>query len=237
MSGAKGVSGPGLALLLSAVLLAGGPSHGQESDGSGVYATVGLGVLSVGNETGIGVPLGMTWLSTRHHFLVTVAPLDLGMLEGEDADPRYYRAVDAYGQRVCVDRSTGMAVSFYECSGGTDVRRSASAEVNVLPVETLIVAGKPAKLHLGLGFRWRGPRTAYGTVGMFAATRSGTSIGARVAMGRDFIFLGVGWGVNLRRALGGWQHQDRPRGPTPVTAPSLGGSRRKMLSISTSEAQ
>jgi len=196
------------ALLLSVLLLASGPSHGQEGDGSGVYATVGMGVLSVGNETGMGVPLGMTWLSTRYHFLVTIAPLDLGLLEGEDADSRYSRAL-VYGRQACVDRQTGLTVPYYQCSGGTDVRRSASAEVNVLPVETLLVAGKPAKVHLGLGFRWRGPRTAYGTVGMFATTRSGTSVGARVAMGRDYVFLGVGWGVNLRRILGrwGWQNQ------------------------------
>ena len=195
---------PAAALLLSALLLATGPGWGQERNGSGVYGTVGLGFLNLGREAGMGIPLGVTWLSPRYRFLATVSPLDLGLLEGDDVDPRYYSAINLYGQQVCVDGRTGMTVPYYECSGGTDVRRSASAEVNVLPVETVLVAGKPARLHLGLGLRWRGPRTAYGTAGMFATTRSGTSVGARVAMGRNYIFLGVGWGVNLMRVLGRW---------------------------------
>jgi len=190
--------------LLSALLLASGPGWSQEGDGSGVYGTVGLGFLNLGRESGMAVPFGVTWLSARYRFLATVTPLDLGLLEGDDVNPRYYSAVNLYGQQVCVDGQTGMSVPYYECSGGTDVRRSANAELNVLPVETLFVAGKPAKLHLGVGIRWRGPRTVYGTAGMFATTRSGTSIGARVAMGRDYIFLGVGWGVNLMRVLGRW---------------------------------
>ena len=96
---------------------------------------------------------------------------------------------------------TGDLVSFNRCAGSTNLLRSLSVDLNVLPVETVIVGNKPGSLHAGLGWRLNDPSTLYGTIGMFFPSHTGKAAAVRLSMGRRYIFLGFSWGVDVRRAL------------------------------------
>jgi len=194
----------GAAVVLSLLLIAASAPPGlAQREANALYVTAGLGVLNLEDGTGLGVPLGFTLLSTRLRILATVTPLDYGLME--DDDPRYLSIVDSYtGTAVCYDRSEDRYAPYYNCTPGTDFTRSGSAELSFIPIETVYFAGKVGRLHLGSGVRLQDPRTLYGTVGLFFDSASGTSAGGvRVAMGREFIFLGVTWGVSVRRLLRG----------------------------------
>jgi hypothetical protein len=148
------------------------------------------------------VPLGLTLLSTRFRILATVTPLDYGLME--DPDLRYELYRDRFGYSYCWDTVEERQVPNLSCTPGTDFNRSGSAELSFIPIETVYFAGKVGRLHTGMGMRLEDPRTAYGTVGLFFDSNSGSSAaGVRVSMGREFIFLGVTWGVNVRRILQG----------------------------------
>lgn len=195
-----------LALCLQ-VLLSGVPVQAQRlivedtTPPSGVFATVGVGVIDINKGTGLDIPFGVTAISPTKRILATVTFLDLGLLQGTDDNLRYQRLIDSRsGQQFCVDTTTGNLASFGRCSGDTNVLSSLSADINVLPVETVIVGNKPGSLHAGLGWRARDPNTVYGTIGMFFPSDSGRSAGVRLSMGRRFIFLGFSWGVDVRRA-------------------------------------
>lgn len=196
--------GWGRAAVLAALLIAAaaGPGRAQR-EANALYATAGLGILNLDEGTGLGVPLGFTLLSTRFRILATVTPLDYGLMEEDD--PRYLSIIDNYtGLAACYDRGDDTYVPYYRCTPGTDFRRSGSAELSFIPIETVYFAGKVGRLHTGVGMRLEDPRTAYGTVGLFFDSASGSSAaGVRVSMGRQFIFLGVTWGVNVQRVLQG----------------------------------
>lgn len=190
-----------LAVLLIAAAAA-APGQAQR-EANALYVTAGLGILNLEEGTGLGVPLGLTLLSTKLRILATVTPLDYGLME--DDDPRYLSIVDPYsGLAACFDRTDDEYVPYYRCTPGTDFTRSGSAEFSFIPIETVYFAGKVGRLHTGLGMRLQDPRTPYGTVGLFFDSASGSSAGGvRVSMGREFIFLGVTWGMNVRRLLRG----------------------------------
>jgi len=174
----------------------------DEMPPGGVFATVGLGVIDVEEGTGLGIPLGFTAISPRHRILATVNLFDLGLLQGSSQDQRYRRYFDTrFGQQLCVDTATNQLASFSRCAGDTNLLASLSADLNFLPVQTVIVGSKPGSLHVGLGWRMDDPRTAYGTLGMFFPSHSGRSASVRLSMGRRYIFLGFSWGMNVRRAL------------------------------------
>jgi hypothetical protein len=168
----------------------------------GVFATVGVGVIDVEEGTGLGLPLGITAISPTRRFLATINVLDLGLLQGSSQDQRYRQYFDTrFGQQLCVDTATNQLAPFGRCAGDTNLLRSLSADINFLPVQTVIVGSKPGSLHVGIGGRMDDPRTVYGTLGMFFPSHTGRSAAVRLSMGRRYIFLGFSWGMDLRRAL------------------------------------
>jgi hypothetical protein len=174
----------------------------DETPPGGIFATVGLGVIDVEEGTGLGVPLGVTAISPRHRILATVNLFDLGLLQGTSENQRYRQYFDTrFGQQLCVDTTTNQLASFGRCAGDTNLLRSLSADLNFLPVQTVIVGSKPGSLHVGMGWRMDDPRTVYGTLGMFFPSHAGRSASVRLSMGKQYIFLGFSWGMNVRRAL------------------------------------
>jgi hypothetical protein len=169
---------------------------------AGVFAMFGVGVIDIDEGTGLDIPLGITAVSPGHRILATVTLFDLGLLQGSSGDQRYRRLYDRrFGQEVCVDTATGQYTSFNRCAGSTNLLRSLSVDLNVLPVETVIVGNKSGSLHAGLGWRLNDPSTMYGTIGMFFPSHTGKAAAVRLSMGRRYIFLGFSWGVDVRRAL------------------------------------
>tara|TARA_B100000686_G_scaffold349760_1_gene443902 strand:+ start:2515 stop:3117 length:603 start_codon:yes stop_codon:yes gene_type:complete len=175
------------------------------SDGSGVYGTVGVGIANIDRGPGIGVPLGVTMLNERYRLIFSGSFLDLIFMQKEGDNPRYQRIPTRDPRyNACWDNQRQMTVSSYLCSGGTDVLRSFSVDVSFIPVETVIVADRPGKLYTGLGFRALKPRTPYGTIGMFIDSPSGRAGGVRVNIGRDFLYLGLTWGIHVDNVLRRW---------------------------------
>ena len=169
---------------------------------AGVFAMFGVGVIDIDEGTGLDIPIGITAVSPGHRVLATVTIFDLGLLQGSSGDQRYRRFYDQrFGQDVCVDTVTGDLVSFNRCAGSTNLLRSLSVDLNVLPVETVIVGNKPGSLHAGLGWRLNDPSTLYGTIGVFFPSHTGKAAAVRLSMRRRYIFLGFSWGVDVRRAL------------------------------------
>ncbi|HJP32163.1 MAG TPA: hypothetical protein QGF95_16580 [Candidatus Latescibacteria bacterium] len=171
---------------------------------AGVFATFGVGVIDVEEGTGLDVPFGITAISPAHRVMATINLFDFGLLQGADSNPRYQRFYDTrFGQELCVDTTTSPAqlVPFGRCAGDTNVLRSLTMDIDVLPVETVIVGSKPGSLHAGMGWRLDDPSTVYGTIGMFFPSHSGKAAGVRLSMGRRYIFLGFSWGINVRRAM------------------------------------
>lgn len=168
----------------------------------GLFATVGLGVIDIEKGTGLDLPIGFTAISPRWHAMATLTAFDLALLQGDDRDPRYAQLTNVRtGLSACVDTQSGRVVPFSLCSGSTDALRSLAVDVNLLPVEMVYVGDKAGSLHAGIGLRVYRPRTVYGTIGMFFPTPSGRAGGVRLTMGRNFIFLGFSWGLDLRRVL------------------------------------
>ena len=128
--------------------------------------------------------------------MATVTVVDFALLQSKEIRYRlrYYRGYD-----ICLDTVTGGLVPHNLCRGKTNALRSFSVDLNLLPVPMLFVANRPGVLHLGPGWRGQDPRTVYGTIGMFFPSQSGNAVGARLAMGREFIYLGFTWGRDLRR--------------------------------------
>lgn len=195
-------------LLLSCLLGAASPLAAQrvvlatEPPPAGVFATVGLGVIDVEQGTGLDVPLGLTAIAPTRHVMATLTAFDFGLLQGRSADVRYQRFFDSrFGQEICVDTATNQLASPARCAGDTDVLRSVTVDLSFLPVSTLFVGDKAGSLHTGLGWRAQDPKTVYGTIGMFFPSHSGKAAGVRLCMGRDYIFLGLAWGMDVRRAL------------------------------------
>ncbi len=182
-----------LALLVCDVDGAAAQSLLEEVDGSGAYLEAGLGVVNIERGTGLRIPLGLTVLLSEYHVISSVALLDLGLFEGSNRDSRYQRSF-----RGCYDTESGFRVSDFSCSGGTDVIRSLSADISFIPADKIIVVGRPARLFTGMGIRLNHPRTPYGTIGVFFASRSQRANGARMSIGREFISLNMSWGLHLK---------------------------------------
>lgn len=166
---------------------------------AGLFLTAGLGVVDLEPGTGLDIPIGLTALAPRRKLMATVTVADFAFLQSREL--RYgFRRYGAFD--YCIDTVTGRQVHPELCRGKTNALRSFSVDLNVLPVEMLFVADRPGVLHLGPGWRGQDPRTVYGTIGMFFPSPSGNAVGARLAMGREFIFLGFTWGRDLRRLPG-----------------------------------
>lgn len=168
-----------------------------EIDGSGGYLTAGLGVLNVKRGTGLSVPLGATLFTRRYRLIATVSAVDLGLFEKTDPTSRFHRS--PFGG--CVDTENGFRVSEFRCSGSTEVIRSLAADVSFVPADNIIIAGKQGRLYTGMGVRMRHPQTLYGTLGLFFATNDGRASGVRVALGSNFISLGMSWSIGANRLL------------------------------------
>lgn len=173
----------------------------EPRDGSGLYATAGVGVVNIDKGTGVGVPLGLTVLATRFRVIGSVTLVDLDFLNESDPNSRYQRRIDNFGRQVCVDLDFGLVVSEFRCSGGLNLVRSYQADLGIMPAEFLFVAGKPARLYVGLGFRGVNPRTPYGQIGMFFDSPSGRAAGVKLIMGSEYVAFGVFWGTELTRFL------------------------------------
>ncbi len=169
----------------------------------GLYATFGLGVIDIEPGSGVDLPLGFTLLASRLRTLLTVSVLDMGLLQRKnETASRYVRIFDPQtGADFCVDQSTGRITSYNKCSGDTDFLRSMTVDVNFLPVTELYVADHLGVLHVGLGVRALKPRTVYGTLGMFFPSASGRAVGAQLSMGRQYIYFGMKWGLDIRRIV------------------------------------
>ena len=172
----------------------------QQSAG-GLYGSIGVGAISLEERSGLSVPLSMTLLSTRLRIVATVTALDFALLQDRDRTPRYQYLLDNFGRRFCVDVEQGFVVSSSRCSGDVNIVRSFSVDLGIMPTEALLVAGRPGRLYLGLGFRALKPRTPYGMIGMVFDSPSGRVGGVRLAMGRDYLSIGISWGINVRRLL------------------------------------
>ena len=165
----------------------------DEVEGSGGYLEAGLGIVNIERGTGLRIPLALTVLLSKYHVIGSVTLLDLGLFEGSDRDLRYERSFGG-----CYDTQRRLFVSELSCTGGTDVIRSLSADFSFIPADKIIVAGRPGRLFTGMGVRLHHPRTPYGTIGIFFASRSRRSNGARMSIGREFISLNLSWGLHLK---------------------------------------
>lgn len=170
----------------------------------GLYATFGLGVVDVEAGSGVDMPFGFTLFASRLRTMLTVGVLDLGLLQRKDEASRFLRIYDpTTGGDFCVDSSSGRIVNYGRCSGDTDVLRSMTIDLNFLPVTELYVADRLGAVHVGLGVRATKPRTLYGTLGMFFPSQTGRAVAAQLSMGREYIFFGMKWGIDVRR-VSGW---------------------------------
>lgn len=167
---------------------------------SGLYGSAGLGFLNLEKGVGIGLPIGLTAIASSHRLVATASLVDIGLLEGTNRDPRYFR-VATFGQPVCVDQQTGFRVSDFRCSGGTDALRSASADLNFIVFEELWLGGRPGRVLAGGGYRFMNPATPYGTVSLYFDARKDMLGGFKAAVGEDYVFFGVFWALDLRRVF------------------------------------
>lgn len=161
------------------------------------YGSMGLGIVNLDQGVGVGIPLGITAILNRYRLIGTLNVLDIGLLEGNDRDPRYVRPY--YRSTLCVDSLTGWQVMDYHCSGGTDAVRSAGMDLSYIIFDEVWISDRPGKLFAGLGGRSANPRTLYGTVGIYFESRSRNAGGAKLAIGRDYVNMGIVWGVDLQR--------------------------------------
>ena len=197
-----GWSGCRLLVALVSVALTSQSAHGQllipqDIDGSGGYLTAGVGVLNIKRGTGLTVPVGATFFARRFRLIARVSAVDLGLFEKTDPASRYQRS--PFGG--CIDVELGFRVSEFRCSGGTEVIRAAAVDVSFVPADKIIVARKQGRLYTGMGLRLRHPRTPYGTLGLFFATNDGRANGVRIAIGSNFITLGMSWSLGVGNLL------------------------------------
>lgn len=164
-----------------------------------LYLATGLGFADLDRRVGVAVPVGATLVLDHLRLIGSVSPLDLTFSEGTGGDSEFYRPV--LGSTLCVDRKTGRAVPDYWCSGGTDLLRSASADLGYVLLDEVWIGDQPGRLYVGVGQRFRRPRTRYGTVGLWFDRRQRTAAGARLSVGHDYVNLGVVWGFEARRLL------------------------------------
>ena len=191
-----------LASLLCLLLIPTGELESQVSEPTAgrqpnrYYGSVGLGFVNLDSRVGVGIPLGFTAVLNRYRLIGTVNALDIGLLEGNNRDPRYVRP---YGSSLCVDSLTGYRVMNYQCSGGTNAVRSAGMDLSYIVFNEVWISDKPGKLFAGLGGRSANPQAFYATVGIYFDARSQNATGAKLAIGRNYVNMGIVWGLDLQR--------------------------------------
>jgi len=161
------------------------------------YGSVGLGFINLERGTGVDIPLGFTAVLNRYRLIGTVNVLDIGLMEGDDRDPRYQRPV--FGSSMCFDTQTKYQVPDYRCSGGTDALGSAGGDLSYIFFDNVWISDQPGKLFAGAGYRVSHPRTVYGTFGIYFDARSRHAGGVKLAIGQAYVNLGIVWGFDLRR--------------------------------------
>jgi len=161
------------------------------------YASVGVGFLNIDRGIGVALPLGLTASLGPYRLLASARLLDIGLLEGSDRDQRYYHPY--FGSSLCADSQTGYSVPNYYCSGGTDGLLSAAADLSYVLLDEVWIGDQPGKLFVGLGHRFAQPQTFYGTIGLYFDSRSRDAGGVKLAIGRDYVNMGLVWGWNLNR--------------------------------------
>lgn len=162
-----------------------------------LYGSVGVGFVNLERRVGVGIPIGFTAVSSPYRLIGTLNLLELALLEGSDRNPRYYRPY--FGNSLCVDAQTGYSVPAYWCSGGTEALTSASADLSFILFDEVWIGDQPGRIFAGLGYRLRQPHTLYGTLGFFAHARAHHAGSVRLALGGDYVHLGIAWGIELRR--------------------------------------
>lgn len=199
----------GLGLLLALLLAPAGesqvsrwqetPPPPRKPPANRIYASVGVGFLSIDRGVGVDLPLGVTTVLGQYRLLATARLLDVGLLEGNDRDPRYIRPY--FRSTLCFDSQTNRYVPNYYCSGGTDALLSAAADLSYVLFDEVWIGDQPGKLFAGLGHRFARPQTFYGTIGLYFDNRSRDAGGVKLAIGQDYVNLGIVWGWDLTRIL------------------------------------
>lgn len=165
----------------------------ENRQAGGLYGTVGVGVLNLERGFGMSLPATVTAISSSRR-LVAAAAFDLGLLQGDDRDPRYVRYRSGFGGSPrCVDTQRGYEVSGFRCSGGTDALYSFTVDLSYVPLRELWMGGRPGLVFTGVGLRLLNPRTPYGTVGMIFYSQRRTRAGFKIAFGGRYLFAGILW--------------------------------------------
>jgi hypothetical protein len=165
--------------------------------GNRLFGSAGIGLISLKRGGGVDIPLGFTALLGRYRLIGTVNALDLGLMQGKSPDSRYYRPY--LGNSLCVDGQSNRRVPDYYCSGTTDLLGSASADLSFICFDEVWIGNQPGKLFAGVGQRFFRPRTLYGVFGLFFAAPSRRAGSFRVAVGQEYVHVGVVWGIDLGR--------------------------------------
>lgn len=165
-----------------------------------LLATAGLGFIDTKRDVGADVPLGLALLVAPCRLLATASIADVAMVEGE-RDDRYYRPYLGYS--YCVDRTSGQYVPSYYCSGGTEFTVASSVDLSYVVLRQVWFSDKAGTVTAGLGYRFRRPETTYATIGVYFFSRGSSAAGARLDIGSGLVHMGVIWGLDLLRLLGG----------------------------------
>lgn len=171
--------------------------------GSGLYTSIGLGFIDLERGTGINIPVGFTAVLPSLRLIATANLLDIGLLQKQNntLTRRYERLIDRQGRSFCLDTERNVFVSDFRCNGGTDFLYSMGVDISFVPVETQFFGGRMGKVFGGLGFRFLRPQTVYATLGILYDRPGGTG-SVKVAVGKDYVFAGVVWGIDLKRIFG-----------------------------------
>lgn len=165
-----------------------------------LYASLGIGFINIDQRgPGVRAPLGFVAAFNRQRLIARATLLDLSFLEGDNRDARYARSFSAYAPSNCHDTQTNYYVSNYRCSGGTDLLGSASAELNYVVLRDVWLSEHQGQVFAGAGWRWKSPRSAYGSIGFFFERPRQSSGGVQLLIGRGFVGFGLLWGYDLRR--------------------------------------
>ena len=169
------------------------------AESGGLYGSVGVGILNLEKGLGMGVPASVVAIAPSRRLVATAGILELGLLQGNDRNPRYLRTRSNFsGSPVCVDTQSGFVVSGFRCSGGTDALHSFSFDVSYIPIEELWMGGRPGLVFVGAGMRLLNPGTPYATVGMYFQSQKRTRAGFKIAFGEQYLYAGILWAYDSK---------------------------------------
>ena len=147
----------------------------------------------------MSIPASVVAISPSRRLVVSAGLFDLGLMQGDDRDPRYVRTRSGFsGSPLCVDRQTGYVVSGFRCSGGTDAIHSFSIDLNYIPLQELWMGGNPGLVFTGVGMRLLNPRTPYATIGMYFHSQRRTRAGFKISFGNQYLFVGILWAYDSK---------------------------------------